>query len=166
MTLAGVGILDRVVHPVGPVPQDGGRPHLPVCPDIVGRLEIGAKDVLGLIGGYPPVAAFLQPVVHIGAELLEGCAILDCFCQRVLKLLENGGRRIPRDGKGQRPVPRPQTEEFTRRKGELALEIFESFLVSHPLPGGNPKKIGDPLIHAPSASPRDPPPAWRRPEGR
>ena len=72
VTRAGVGVVDGVVLPVGAELHDARVCHLLIVAHIVGRLDVGAEDEVGLQRVEPLIALGLEELVHIAPELREG----------------------------------------------------------------------------------------------
>ena len=153
MTRAGLRVVDGVVLPIGPQCLDARFGHLLVVAHIVGRLDVGAEDVLGLVGRDALVALCFEEVVHILAELREAVALLQRGQQLIVELLEHLRLRVAADRKGEGAVLGGDLIEPRGGDGDALFEVRDRLLKGHILTA---EQRGE-FIH-----PRPPAPQGRR----
>ena len=122
-----------------------------VVAHIVGRLDVGAEDILGLVGRDALVALCFEEVVHVLAKLRKAVTLLQRGQQLVVELLEHLRLRVAADRKGEGAVLGGDLIEPRGGDRDALFEVRDRFFKGHVLAA---KKRGE-LIHPRPPAPQD-----------
>ena len=139
---------------VGPQRLDARFGHPLVVAHIVGRLDVGAEDEVGLQRVEPLIALGLEELVHIAPELREGVPLFQRREDLLIEPLEDLRLRVAAHCEGEPPVLLRDTVEDRRRDRDALLEILDGLLEGHVLS----VEYGLNVVHLPPPSLR----GWRR----